>query len=71
MEEQTVQALSSLTEGNQALLEQQQHLKDAQASAHTLVTANLRELSNERALIRTGHTQLAAMAEDIKRKLGK
>ncbi|XP_076236306.1 protein brambleberry isoform X2 [Calliopsis andreniformis] len=69
LEEQTVEALSSLSEGNKALLEQQQHLKNAQASAHNLVTTNLRELSNERALIRTGHAQLAAMAEDIKRKL--
>ena len=69
LEEQTVQALSSVTEGNQALLEQQRHLKDAQAAAYNLVTTNLRDLSNERALIRTGHTQLAAMAEDIRTKL--
>ena len=69
LEEQTVQALSSLSEGNQALLEQQQHLKDAQAAAYNLVTSNLRDLSNEKALIRTGHTQLAAMAEDIRTKL--
>ncbi|XP_076300013.1 protein brambleberry [Lasioglossum baleicum] len=69
LEEQTGQVLSSLTEGNKALLEQQMRLKDAQITAHNLVTTNLRELSNEKALIRLGHTQLAAMAEDIKQKL--
>ncbi|KZC04495.1 hypothetical protein WN55_05309, partial [Dufourea novaeangliae] len=69
LEEQTVQALDSLSKGNEALLEQQQHLKDAQASAQKLVTSNLRELSNEKALIRMGHAQLAVMAEDIKNKL--
>lgn len=71
MEEQTVEALASLSKGNIALLEQQKHLKDAQTSAHNIVATNLRELSNERALIRSGHAQLAAMTEDIRRKLGK
>ncbi|XP_012135755.1 protein brambleberry [Megachile rotundata] len=69
LEEQTVEALSSLSEGNKALLEQQQHLRDAQASAHNLVSTNLRELSSERALIRSGHAQLAAMTEDLRNKL--
>ncbi|XP_071874114.1 protein brambleberry [Bombus fervidus] len=69
LEEQTVEALSSLSDGNKALLEQQKRLKDAQASAHNLVTTNLRELNNEKALIRSGHAQLAAMADDIRRKL--
>ncbi|OAD55968.1 hypothetical protein WN48_04093 [Eufriesea mexicana] len=69
LEEQTIEALASLSEGNKALLEQQKHLKNAQASAHNLVTTNLRELTNEKALIRLGHTQLAAMADDIKKKL--
>ena len=58
LEEQTVQ-----------VLEQQRNLKDAQSAAYNLVTRNLRDLSNEKALIKTGHTQLAAMAEDIKTKL--
>ncbi|XP_017791205.1 PREDICTED: protein brambleberry-like [Habropoda laboriosa] len=69
LEEQTVEALSSLSEGNKALLAQQQHLKDAQTSAYNLVTTNLRELINEKALIRSGHVQLAAMSDDIKKKL--
>lgn len=69
LEEQTVEALSSLSKGNQALLEQQRYLKDAQASAYNLVTSNLRELNNEKALIRAGHTQLAEMADDIRKKL--
>ncbi|XP_003403108.2 protein brambleberry isoform X1 [Bombus terrestris] len=69
LEEQTVEALSSLSDGNKALLEQQKRLKDAQASAHNLVTTNLRELNNEKALIRSGHAQLAAMADDIRKKL--
>ncbi|XP_072758730.1 protein brambleberry [Anoplolepis gracilipes] len=69
LEEQTTEALSSLSKGNKALLEQQQYLKDAQATAHNLVTSNLRELNNEKALIRSGHAQLATMAEDIKTKL--
>ncbi|CAL1682172.1 unnamed protein product [Lasius platythorax] len=71
LQEQTTEALSSLSKGNKALLEQQQYLKDAQATAHNLVTSNLRELNNEKALIRSGHSQLAAMAEDIKNKLEK
>lgn len=70
LQEQTTEALSSLSKGNKALLEQQQYLKDAQATAHNLVTSNLRELNNEKALIRTGHTLLASMAEDIRDKLG-
>lgn len=70
LEGQTTEALSSLSQGNRALLEQQQHLKDAQTTAYKLVTSNLRELNNEKALIRSGHVQLAALAEDIKNKLG-
>lgn len=69
LQEQTTEALSSLSMGNKALLEQQQYLKDAQVTAHNLVTSNLRELAKEKALILSGHTQLAAMAEDIKNKL--
>ncbi|PBC33274.1 hypothetical protein APICC_01297 [Apis cerana cerana] len=69
LEEQTIEALESLSKGNKALLEQQKHLKDAQASAHNFVTTNLRELNNEKALIRSGHAQLATMANDIRKKL--
>ncbi|XP_053989210.1 protein brambleberry-like [Hylaeus volcanicus] len=64
-----IKKLGSLKESQDRLEEQQQHLRDAQTSAHNLVTSNLRELINERALIRTGHTQLASMAEDIRKKL--
>ncbi|KAM0734027.1 Protein brambleberry [Formica fusca] len=71
LQEQTTEALSSLSKGNKALLEQQQYLKDAQVTAHNLVTSNLRELNNEKALIRTGHNLLASMAEDIRDKLEK
>ncbi|XP_071631409.1 protein brambleberry [Temnothorax longispinosus] len=71
LEEQTTEALSSLTEGNKVLLTQQEYLKDAQTTAHNLVTTNLRELYNEKALIRSGHVQLAAMTEEIKNKLEK
>ncbi|XP_029167264.1 protein brambleberry-like [Nylanderia fulva] len=71
LQDQTTEALVSLSKGNKALLEQQEYLKDAQVTAHNLVTSNLRELNNEKALIRSGHTQLAAMAEDIKNKLEK
>jgi len=53
-----------------ALLEQQQYLKNAQTAAHNLVTTNLRELSNEKALIRSGHAQFVTMVEDIRNKLG-
>lgn len=70
LEQQTTEALSSLAEGNKVLLSQQEYLKDAQATAHMLVTTNLKELYNEKALIRSGHTQLAAMTEEIKNKLG-
>ncbi|EZA58740.1 hypothetical protein DMN91_009181 [Ooceraea biroi] len=71
LEEQTTEALSSLSEGNKALLEQQRYLKAAQTTAHNLVTTNLRELTNEKALIRSGHAQLAVMAADIRDKLDK
>lgn len=67
----TIEALMSLSEGNKILLDQQEHLKDAQASAHNLVASNLRELNNEKALIRAGHMQLSIMTEDIKKRLGK
>ena len=70
LEDQTREALSSLASGNEALLQQQEHLSSAQTTAYNLVTSNLRELNNEKALIRSGHTQLAKMAEDIKAKLG-
>ncbi|CAL7942179.1 unnamed protein product [Xylocopa violacea] len=69
LEQQTTEALSTLAEGNKALLQQQKHLRDAQTSAHNLVTTNLRELSSEKALIRSGHAQLAAMTDDIRKKL--
>ncbi|XP_012271114.1 protein brambleberry [Orussus abietinus] len=71
MEERTMDALSSLTKGNEALLQQQEHLKNAQISAHQLVTTNLRQLYDEKALIRSGHAQLASMTEDIKQRLEK
>lgn len=51
-------------------MEQQQYLKDAQITAHNLVITNLRELNDEKALIRSGHAQLAAMTEEIRNKLG-
>ncbi|XP_066583144.1 protein brambleberry-like [Prorops nasuta] len=71
LELQTIEALHSLSEGNQVLMQQQTYLKDAQISAHNLVTTNLRELNNEKALIRAGHAQLVVMTEDIKKKLEK
>ncbi|XP_011865596.1 PREDICTED: protein brambleberry-like isoform X2 [Vollenhovia emeryi] len=71
LEEQTAETLSSLSEGNKVLLAQQDHLKDAQTTAYRLVTTNLKELYNEKALIRSGYTQLAAMTEEIKHKLEK
>ncbi|XP_015180889.1 PREDICTED: protein brambleberry-like [Polistes dominula] len=67
--DQTSEALSSLSDGNKALLLQQQNLKDAQMSAHKMVTNNLKNLNNEKALIRLGHAQIATMVEDVKRKL--
>ncbi|XP_018402480.1 PREDICTED: protein brambleberry-like [Cyphomyrmex costatus] len=71
LEEQTTEALLSLTEKNKLLLSQQENLKDAQATAQNLVTKNLRKLYNEKALIQSGHAQLAAMTEEIKNKLEK
>lgn len=70
METHTIEALASLSDGNQVLLKQQKHLEDAQSTAHRLVTNNLRELTNEKALIRSGHTLLATMTEDIRKRLG-
>lgn len=70
LEEQTLEALNSVATGNKALLQQQESLKEAQSSAHSLVTKNLQALNNEKALIRSGHAQLLAMTEDIRKKLG-
>ncbi|XP_014613458.1 PREDICTED: protein brambleberry-like [Polistes canadensis] len=67
--DQTSEALSSLSDGNKALLLQQQNLKDAQTTAHKMVTNNLKNLNNEKALIRLGHAQIATMVEDVKKKL--
>ncbi|XP_043493018.1 protein brambleberry-like [Polistes fuscatus] len=67
--DQTSEALSSLSDGNKALLLQQQNLKDAQTTAHKMVTNNLKSLNNEKALIRLGHAQIATMMEDVKKKL--
>ncbi|XP_012257796.2 protein brambleberry-like isoform X2 [Athalia rosae] len=71
LEEQTVEALNSVAKGNKALLEQQESLREAQSSAQSLVAKNLHVLSNEKALIRSGHAQLVAMTEDIRKKLEK
>lgn len=71
LEMKTIEALMSLSEGNKILMDQQQHLKNAQASAHNLVASNLRDLNNEKALIRAGHMQLSIMTEDIKKRLEK
>ncbi|KAL0099872.1 hypothetical protein PUN28_019950 [Cardiocondyla obscurior] len=71
LEEQTTAALSTLTEGSKVLLAEQEYLRDAQATAYKLVTSNLKELYNEKALIRSGHAQLTIMAEEIKKKLEK
>ncbi|XP_043257468.1 protein brambleberry-like [Colletes gigas] len=64
-----IKTLDSLKVSQDQLEEQQQHLMDAQTSAHNLVTTNLRELINERALIRIGHSQLTSMTEDIRKRL--
>lgn len=67
--DQTTEVLSSLSEGNKVLLEQQQYLQDAQTIAHKLVITNLRDLSSEKAMIRLGHTQITSMIEDLKKSL--
>ncbi|KAI4498882.1 hypothetical protein M0802_006057 [Mischocyttarus mexicanus] len=67
--DQTSEALSSLSDGNKALLLQQQNLKDFQTTTNKMVTNNLRNLNNEKALIRLGHAQIANMVEDVKEKL--
>lgn len=71
LEEQTLEALNSVATGNKVLLEQQESLKEAQSSAHSLVTRNLQALNNEKALIRSGHAQLLSMTEDIRKRLEK
>lgn len=38
--------------------------------AHKIIESNIQDLTNEKALIRAGHTELASMAEDIKNRLG-
>ncbi|XP_011297868.1 protein brambleberry isoform X2 [Fopius arisanus] len=71
LELHTIEAFSSLSSGNKILLEQQKHLENAQSIAHKLVTNNLRQLTNEKALMRSGHTLLASITRDIERRLEK
>ncbi|XP_015123124.1 protein brambleberry [Diachasma alloeum] len=71
LETHTIDALSSLSKGNRILLEQQKHLEDSQSTSHRLVANNLRQLTNEKYLIRSGHTLLASMTEDIRTRLEK
>ncbi|XP_063983985.1 protein brambleberry-like isoform X2 [Diachasmimorpha longicaudata] len=71
LEMRTIDALSSLSKGNEVLMEQQKHLEDSQSQSHRLVVNNLRQLTNEKYLIRSGHTLLASMTEDIRKRLEK
>lgn len=36
-----------------------------------MIESNIEDLTEEKALIRSGHEQLATMTEDIQKKLGK
>ncbi|XP_058792606.1 protein brambleberry-like [Phymastichus coffea] len=59
-----IETLSSLKE-SQDRLEEQTH------AAHKIIESNIEDLTEEKALIRAGHEQLAAMTEDIQKKLEK
>ncbi|XP_011499330.1 PREDICTED: protein brambleberry-like [Ceratosolen solmsi marchali] len=54
-----------------SLKESQDYLEKQTVAAHKIIKLNMQDLTNEKALIRTGHSQLATMTEDIKMKLEK
>ncbi|OXU28535.1 hypothetical protein TSAR_008980 [Trichomalopsis sarcophagae] len=59
-----IQTLSSLKES-------QDRLEEQSVAAHKIIESNIEDLTNEKALIKAGHAQLANMTEEIKRKLDK
>ncbi|KAJ8687987.1 hypothetical protein QAD02_023782 [Eretmocerus hayati] len=66
-----MQSARSQIETLAAMKESQDRLEEQTANAHQIIESNIKDLTNEKALIRAGHSQLAAMAEDIKKKLEK
>ncbi|KAL7302784.1 hypothetical protein TKK_0004825 [Trichogramma kaykai] len=54
-----------------SLKESQDRLEEQTANAHKIIETNIEDLTKEKALIRIGHDQLAAMTEDIKNRLEK
>ncbi|XP_023245910.1 protein brambleberry-like isoform X2 [Copidosoma floridanum] len=51
------------------LKESQDRLEEQTITAQKIVETNIQELTEEKALIKAGHIQLASMTEDIKKKL--
>ena len=48
----------------------QDRLEEQTIFTHKMMESNIKELTDEKALIRAGHDQLASMTEDIKSRLG-
>jgi hypothetical protein len=51
-------------------MDQQEKLRVTQHNIHDFVALNLRELTREKALIASGHRELAKMMDDVRNKLG-
>lgn len=59
-----IEALASIRDSHERLEEQT-------TQAHDLITSNIKDLNDEKILIKSGHAKLAEMTEDIKSKLEK
>jgi len=58
-------------ESHEELAARQQHLLEANQNVNSYIVGNIRELVKEKALIASGHKEMATMTEVLQRKLGK
>ncbi|XP_034944424.1 protein brambleberry-like [Chelonus insularis] len=71
LKDTTEEVLSMIEEKNRILTEEYKYLKNAQLTAYRHIQEHLRDLYNEKSLIRSGHAQLTAMFDDIEDKIEK
>ncbi|PNF32494.1 hypothetical protein B7P43_G03867 [Cryptotermes secundus] len=69
LESLTASTMESVSHGHQSLMDQQEKLRVTQHNIHDFVALNLRELTREKALIASGHRELAKMMDDVRNKL--
>ena len=66
----TSETLDRVAEGQEELIRKQKVIKDSQVSMQSYLASNMRDLHKEKALIMSGHKQLAELTEGIKKKIG-